>query len=127
MSRADSQSDIRAVLARQEADWNRGDLESFMSGYLNSPDIVFVGSSITRGWQATLERYRKSYPNKERMGTLRFAILNVTPLGSNHALVLGEFHLDRTAAGGGPANGRFTLTFQKTKAGWKVIADHTSS
>src|SRR5580704_4260771 len=64
---------IRAVLDRQVADWNRGDLDSFATGYKNSPDILFMGSKISRGYQQMLETYRKGYSTKEKMGTLNFA------------------------------------------------------
>jgi ketosteroid isomerase-like protein len=60
------------------------------------------------------------------MGTLDFSGLEIKMLGSDYATVLGRFHLKRNAAGGGDANGVFTLLFQKTKAGWRVIQDHTS-
>ncbi len=35
---------IRSVLKKQETDWNKGDIDSFMNGYLNSNDLVFNGS-----------------------------------------------------------------------------------
>jgi len=35
------ESEIHAVLDRQVEAWNRRDLEEFMSGYWNSPDLTF--------------------------------------------------------------------------------------
>jgi len=53
---------VRDVLVRQQDAWNRHDLEAFMSGYWNSPDLTFFsGANVTTSWQATLERYRKRY------------------------------------------------------------------
>ncbi len=63
---------IRAVLDKQVADWNRGDLEAFATGYKNSPDILFIGSNISRGYDQMLNTYRKNYSTKEKMGTLSF-------------------------------------------------------
>jgi ketosteroid isomerase-like protein len=60
------------------------------------------------------------------MGTLAFSNVAVRMLGPDLALVTGEFHLERTAAGGGSASGRYTLILRKTPAGWKIIHDHTS-
>jgi ketosteroid isomerase-like protein len=48
-------------------------------------------------------------------------------LAAELALVTGEFHLERTAAGGGNASGRYTLILRRTSSGWKIIHDHTSS
>jgi uncharacterized protein (TIGR02246 family) len=120
--------DIRAVLTHSEDAWNRGDLAAFASYYDDSPETTFVGREVVRGGvQAILGRYRKAYPTREAMGTLSFSNLNVRMLAAELALVTGEFHLERTAAGGGNASGRYTLILQRTPSGWKIIHDHTSS
>lgn len=120
--------DIRAVLTHSEDAWNHGDLAAFASYYEDSPETTFVGREVVRGGvQAILARYRKAYPTREAMGTLSFTNLNVRSLSPDLALVTGEFHLERTAAGGGNTSGRYTLVLRKTPAGWKILHDHTSS
>jgi uncharacterized protein (TIGR02246 family) len=123
--RASAQA-IRAVLDKQVADWNRGDLESFATGYKNSPDILFMGSKIARGYDQMLDTYRKGYSTKEKMGTLSFTALEVQPLDERFATVTGNFHLERTAAGGGDADGYFLLVVEKTQDGWKIVRDDTT-
>jgi uncharacterized protein (TIGR02246 family) len=119
--------EIRAMLKNSEASWNRGDLVRFASDYEDSPTTTFVGKEVTRGGtQAILNRYRRGYPTPEAMGTLTFSEIEVRPLGKGYALALGKFALQRTAAGGGDASGRFTLVLHQTKAGWKIIHDHSS-
>ena len=117
---------IRAVLDKQVVDWNRGDLDAFATGYKNSPDILFMGSKISRGYAQMLDTYRKGYSTREKMGTLSFTGLEVQPLDANFATVTGNFHLDRTADGGGNADGYFLLVFEKTPAGWKIVRDDTT-
>ena len=117
---------IRAVLDKQVADWNRGDLEAFATGYKNSPDILFIGSKISRGYAQMLDTYRKNYGSKEQMGTLNFSDLEVQPLDERFATVTGHFHLERTVAGGGNSDGHFLLVFEKTPDGWKVVRDDTT-
>src|SRR5215471_21232466 len=78
---------IRAVLDKQVVDWNRGDLDAFAAGYKNSPDILFIGSKISRGYGQMLETYRKNYGTKEKMGTLNFSELDVQPLDERFATV----------------------------------------
>jgi ketosteroid isomerase-like protein len=117
---------IRAVLDKQVVDWNRGDLEAFATGYKNSPDILFIGSKISRGYAQMLDTYRKNYGTKEQMGTLNFSDLEVQPLDERFATVTGHFHLERTAAGGGNSDGHFLLVFEKTPDGWKVVRDDTT-
>jgi ketosteroid isomerase-like protein len=117
---------IRAVLDKQVVDWNRGDLESFATGYKNSPDILFMGSKISRGYTQMLDTYRNGYSTREKMGTLSFTALEVQPLDDYFATVTGNFHLERTAAGGGNADGYFLLVVEKTPAGWKIVRDATT-
>ena len=117
---------IEQVLHDQEAAWNRGDIETFMQGYKDSPDTTFIGKTISHGYQPILERYKKGYATREAMGTLDFSEITVRMLGSDYAVVTGKFHLARTAAGGGEARGIFSLIFEKESDRWRIILDHTS-
>jgi uncharacterized protein (TIGR02246 family) len=122
---AKSLAAIRAVLDAQAAAWNRGDIEGYMDGYARSADTVFVsGDRVTRGWQTVLERYKKAYDTREKMGALTFSDVEITLLSKDAAIVLGRWHLQRSKD---EPHGRFTLLFRKTKAGWKIVHDHTSS
>jgi uncharacterized protein (TIGR02246 family) len=124
---ASPEADVRAVLDRQVAAWNRGDIEQFMTTYLDSPSLTFTGrDGVTRGYRPVLERYRRRYATREAMGTLVFSEIEVRLLNGNAALVLGRFQLTRTQAGGGNAEGRFSLVLQHTPQGWMIIHDHTS-
>ena len=123
--KASSETAIRAVLDAQVAAWNRGDIESYMNGYDRSPNTEFVGAdSITRGWQDVLDRYKKRYDTREKMGTLAFSDLEITMLSSDAALVLGRWRLKRA---NDEPHGTFTLLFRKRKAGWRIVHDHSSS
>lgn len=121
------QTSVESVLRQQAAAWNRRDLEGFMSGYWNSPQLTFFsGATRVSGWQPTLDRYRKTYQSEGReMGKLEFAELNIQPLGSDAAFVRGAWHL--TMADGKTPHGLFTLVFRKFPDGWKIIHDHTSA
>jgi ketosteroid isomerase-like protein len=116
---------IRAVLDAQAAAWNRGDVEGYMDGYDRSPKTEFVGGdSITRGWQEVLHRYKQKYDTREKMGTLTFTDLEIKILSGDAALVLGRWRLKRASD---EPHGTFTLLFRKTKAGWRIVHDHSSS
>jgi uncharacterized protein (TIGR02246 family) len=123
---AGPEQEIRNVMDAQVAAWNRGDIQAFMEGYDNSEATTFVGKDITKGHAMVLARYLKSYPTREKMGTLRFSDIEMRMLGTDYASVIGRFHLDRAADAGGEAAGIFTLLFHKAGQGWKVILDHTS-
>ena len=116
---------VRSVIEAQQAAWNRGDVEAFMDGYERAETTLFVsGDTVTRGWETVLERYRKSYDTREKMGTLAFSELEIRPLSPFYVQVTGRWQLQR--AGDAP-RGRFTLLFRRTAQGWKIVYDHTSS
>jgi ketosteroid isomerase-like protein len=117
---------IQAVMDKQVADWNRGDIDAFAKGYKNSPDILFIGRTIHHGYAEMVANYRKNYPTKERMGVLSFTQLDVQPLDARFATVTGRFHLEVSAAAGGNHDGYFLLVCEKTPLGWKIVRDDTT-
>ncbi len=115
---------IRAVMQTQQDAWNRGDLEAFMQGYWKSDSLRFIGSrGLTYGWQATLDNYKKGYPNRDAMGTLRFDIISVEILSRRSAFVIGKWSLVRKA---GDLSGHYTLLWRKIGGKWVIVADHSS-
>ena len=115
---------IEALLEKQVEAWNRYDLEGFMATYWKSESLTFSsGGKTTRGWQATLDRYKSKYSTKEKMGRLRFDELEVQPLADQVAYVLGRWHLTLEE---GDAEGNFTLVLKKIRGQWKIIHDHSS-
>ena len=120
-------STIRAVLDKQAEAWNAGRLETFMEGYWKSPDLSFFsGGRKLQGWDATLDRYRKTYQSEGReMGKLTFSELDIQLLGPEVAVVRGRWEL--VLKDGTKPGGLYTLIFQRFRDGWKIIHDHTSS
>jgi len=115
---------IRKVMDDQAVAWNRGDIDAFMAGYWKSEKLTFIsGTDVTRGWQSTLDRYKKGYDSRAKMGVLTFSDLEFTMLGDDAAVVLGSWSLAREKDN---PHGKFTLTFRKFKEGWRIIMDHTS-
>ena len=113
------------ILYKQQEDWNRGDIDAFMIGYLKSEQLVFSGSNgPIYGWEATRNRYKRTYSNREKMGILKFDILNIIALSPTVIQLQGKFNLTRTI---GDAFGFFTLNWIKVKNQWYIISDHTSS
>ena len=118
---------IERVLRKQQDAWNRHDLEGFMTGYWNSPDLTFFsGGKEHDGWQATIERYLATYASPgHEMGKLEFSALRVEVLGQDAAFVRGSWRL--TMSDGKTPHGLFTLVFRKFPDGWKIVHDHTST
>lgn len=124
---ASAASAIRAVLDEQAVAWNKGDIDAFMKGYWNSPELTFYsGGNVTSGWDATLQRYRSRYEGEgHEMGKLDFSELEIHVLARDAAWVGGRWHLKMSD--GKDLGGLFTLAFRKLPEGWRIVHDHTSA
>lgn len=116
---------ILALLDKQTEAWNAGNLEKFMETYWHSDKLAFVGGNgPTYGWDATLERYKKGYPDKKAMGHLNFKVLNISKIDKKTVLLIGRFELIREIV---DVAGHFTLVIQNINGEWKIISDHSSA
>lgn len=119
------ETNIRKLIQQQVDAWNEGNLEKFMETYWKSDWLSFVGSrGPTYGWQATLDNYKKGYPDKKAMGHLDLKVLDLSQIDVKTVLMIGRFELTREI---GDVAGHFTLVIQKIKGEWKIISDHSST
>lgn len=116
--------EISNAMSIQEKAWNEGNLEQFMEPYWHSDSLQFIGKrGITHGWQATLDNYKKGYPDREAMGTLQFTNLSIDALSDSSAYVIGKWELFRTAD---TLSGHYSLLWKKMGDKWQIVADHSS-
>jgi uncharacterized protein (TIGR02246 family) len=123
-SQTKDEAEVRNVLARQNAAWNRGDIDAFMVGYWENDSLMFIGQSgVTYGYKNTLANYKRNYPDTTVMGKLTFTIIQVKQISPEYFHVTGKYYLTRTI---GDASGHFTLMFRKINGQWLIISDHSS-
>lgn len=119
------EADIKATLKRQDAAWNRGDIDAFMEDYIKTDSLRFASGGMARyGWQTTLDGYKARYPDLATMGLLTFTDLEIDVLSKTDALVFGRWELTREKDRPG---GLFTLHMKNIDGVWKIKSDHTSS
>lgn len=115
---------IRTMLAKQVTEWNKGNIEGYMKGYWEDDSLLFIGKNgPTYGYTPTLNRYKKSYPDAEKMGKLTSTIVSLSKLSDKYYFVVGKWHLQRTV---GNLEGSYTLLLKKIDDQWVIIADHSS-
>lgn len=121
----ENEAAIRGLLERQALAWNRGDIDAFMEDYWKSDDLRFAsGGTVIRGWQGTLDRYKRRYSDRAAMGELAFENLEVSVLSDDAAIVHGAWSLKREAD---RPSGLFTLVFRDFGDGWMITSDTTTS
>ncbi len=117
--------EIKKLLYQQQNDWNTGDIDAFMEVYWKSDELQFGGATgITKGWQNTLDNYKKRYPDKATMGKLTFDVIDITKHSRKVISLTGSWDLKREM---GDIGGHFLLIWRKIKGDWKIVVDHTSA
>jgi ketosteroid isomerase-like protein len=120
----DVQAEIQALLDESAAAWNRGDLKGHLAD--NADSIRFMtGKGPVIGKGQTEEILRKAFfRDGKPIQSLRFEQVDIRPLGTEHALVIGHFIL---SGGGEPDRaGWFSTVWERQSGGWRVIHDHSS-
>ena len=121
---AADEAEIRRCLADSALAFNRGDLPGHLAAY--DASVTFMTKDGPRTGVAAIEKaFRETYFRDGRaIQQLRFGQLAVRPLGPDAALATARWAL----SGGGKAeqSGWFTLGWQRTPAGWRVVHDHSS-
>lgn len=115
---------ILTMLQKQEVAWNNGSLDNFMNGYWQSDSLMFIGKKgLTYGYDATLNNYKKSYPDTSYMGKFTSTVISLKKLSNNYYFVVGKWHLQRSV---GNIEGHYTLLIKKINGQWVIVADHSS-
>ncbi len=112
---------IRDLMQQQQEAWSNHDLEGFMSGYWQSDSLTYYSrGKVSRGWQTTLDNYKKGYPTIKDTGELNFQIDNIGKINADSYWVMGQYFLTREV---GDANGTFMIIFKRINGEWKIVAD----
>lgn len=126
IANADPRSEVITLTRAQAEAWSRGDLATWLSGYLAAPTMTYASAGqLVTGFDEFSKRYQQAYgSNPQALGTLRFDNVQVVDMGDRHAVAVGTFHLEQQ--GRPPIEGAFTFACVKTPQGWKIVHDHRS-
>ncbi|MFK8052197.1 MAG: DUF4440 domain-containing protein [Woeseiaceae bacterium] len=118
------EAEVRAMLSKQIADWNNGDIDAFMQSYWNNPTVRFAsGGDVKSGWLTVLNQYKARYPDVSAMGRLTTAELDIQALSDSAALAFGRWIV---TANGQDYCGLFSLVIRNVDDRWVIVHDHTS-
>jgi len=120
---SDPSASITALMHQSAEDWNRGDLDRFMTLYDTASTFLTQNGNLRL--PGMRENYQRGFFKGDKpIQNLRFEAMEVRPLGNDHALLTGRFVLygnelpDR--------KGIYTLVFVRRTTGWKILHDHSS-
>jgi ketosteroid isomerase-like protein len=117
---------IAAQLDRAALDWNRGDLDGFLSDYAPESTTTFIdGQQAREGIGFIRDNYAPRFAAGARRDSLHFEELRARSLSPTLALVTARFILQRGSEV--TASGPFTLVMERRPEGWKILHDHSSS
>ncbi|MCH8686583.1 YybH family protein [Pedomonas mirosovicensis] len=116
---------IRAVIARMEAAWNRGDFRGYMEGFAN-PDVIFVSNGrFQKDWQGTLDHYVRDYgASADTRGKLHFYDIRIEMLAPDAAQLISRFRLSRPQK---TLDGINTRLMRKRDGKWVIALNHVSA
>jgi len=120
----DAATAIPAIMTEMADAWNRGDLAGHVRPYADSATFMTPSGPQRGRERIRLSLGRSFWKDGKPKQRLSFDQLEVRPLGEGYALLTGHFVL----SGGGEAeqSGRFSLTWEKSAAGWRILHDHSS-
>ncbi|HEV2479866.1 MAG TPA: nuclear transport factor 2 family protein [Puia sp.] len=121
--RSAAEKEIFAAMDTAAAQWNRGDLDGYMSLYDASATMMLssgrVGLDSIRGMYVKYY-FAGGHPRQQ----LSYDTYELTMLGKNYALLTGRFILKADERHPG-RKGTFSLTMVRRKDGWKILHDHS--
>lgn len=118
-----NEQQIRAILDYTALGWNTGDLSKYLWPY--TPDAKEMTREGPKGGVEHIEATMKGgfWKTGRPIQQLRYEHLEFTWLGKEGALVTGQYIL--SGADRPDRTGWFTTVWKKTKAGWRMIHDHS--
>jgi len=97
-----------------------------MEVYAKSPGLlVVVDSEQYIGWQQLHDSYVNGYPDRNAMGFIEPKRIQIKLLAPDLALALTWWSISFPGSRQ-KLDGSTTMNLQKSDAGWKIIASHTS-
>ena len=122
---AAAREQVRCLLERLEADWNRGNMEAYLGAYWNDEALVLSHGAVNHhGWRAVAALYRTTWPDPQAMGHFELHDVVLRPCDASSVIAVGTFS---HRFPGLLVQGAFSLVCRHLAGdGWKIVLEHTS-
>lgn len=123
VGKKDSRAAITGRLMSSAQGWNVGKIDAYVEPYHDSATFMAAAGPISK-YEMKQRFLKKYFTGGEPNQLLTFSDLTIRSLGEGHALVTGRYLL--TGGGREEQSGWYTLIWEFTEEGWKIIHDHSS-
>src|SRR6202041_2664120 len=118
---------VYEVLLKMLDRWNAHDIEGHLEVYWKSPELlVVIDSEQFNGWQQLHDSYVNGYPDRNSMGFIIPARIQVKLLKPDLALALTWWSITFPNSKQRVV-GNTTMNLQKFEETWKIVAAHSST
>jgi len=127
--RSQIQAEIGTMLAHAAANWNRGDLDAFVSDYLPGAETTYIGGrGVLRGADAIRATYAPRFAAGGMRDSLSFQLVDVDPLAPDVINVIATYILARRVDGRDSVTSRgpTSLVMRRVDGRWRIVHDHSS-
>lgn len=123
--RTTAEKEVVKALEGQIKAWNKGDLETAMTFYWNSPEMLWVSKSgVERGYQEVLEVFRSDFTDSSTMGVYSYEPLHIEQVSPEavYFVFRWKIELDGKHLMGGVSS----QIWKKKDGRWVVTSEHAS-
>ena len=114
-----------SLLDRGARSWNRGDLDAFMSDYVDGPRTSFVTNlGVMHGRAEIRQRYAPRFAPGGVRDSLSFEGVEADPIGPDAVHVIAWYKLMRGDSL--IARGPTSLVLMREAGQWRILKDHSS-
>ena len=115
---------IFGVLAKMADSWNAHDIDGYLAAYWQSPELlVIIEGEQLKGWADVTSTYHRGYPNRDEMGSLLPARVQIQMVSADVAVALDWWTLVLKK---GKVLGTSTMVLRKINGNWAIVVMHSS-
>ncbi|MBJ6117017.1 nuclear transport factor 2 family protein [Pontibacter sp. BT310] len=123
--KGDAVQEVKQALEGQIAAWNKGDLETAMGFYWNSPEMLWISKGGTeKGYQEVYDMFLQDFTDRSKMGVYSYEPLHIEQVSREAVFFVfrWKIELDGKRLMGGVSS----QVWKKLNGRWVVTSEHAS-
>ncbi|WP_238395743.1 YybH family protein [Pontibacter pudoricolor] len=125
MPKGDAVQEVKKALEGQISAWNKGDLETAMTFYWNSPEMLWISKGGTeKGYQQVYDMFLQDFADRSKMGVYSYEPLHIEQVSKEavYFVFRWKIELDGKRLMGGVSS----QVWKNISDRWVVTSEHAS-